>query len=97
MSDVSRKVVPDKGSLHRERPVTKALKFPSRTRKTVFHLRLREGEYTEKNEDPIKKQQKQQKQKTNQKRFTRKLIYFNTDTQSAHFRGIPFVKQQNDT
>ena len=32
MLDVSRKVVPDKGSLNRERPVTKALKFPSCTR-----------------------------------------------------------------
>ena len=28
MSDLSRKAVPDKGSLNRERPVTKALKFP---------------------------------------------------------------------
>ena len=37
MSDVSRKVVSDKGSLNRERPVTKALKFPSCTRK-IFHL-----------------------------------------------------------
>ena len=35
---VSRKVVLDKGSLNRERPVTKALKFPSCTRKEVFHL-----------------------------------------------------------
>ena len=31
MSDVNRKVVPDKGSLNRERPVTKAHKFPSCT------------------------------------------------------------------
>ena len=38
MWDVSRKVVPHKRSLDRERPVTKALKFPSCTRKTVFHL-----------------------------------------------------------
>ena len=39
MSDVSRKVVPDKGSLNRERLATKALKFPSCTRKfCFFHL-----------------------------------------------------------
>ena len=44
MSDVSRKVVPDKGSLNRERPVTKALKFPSCTR--VFSSEL-EREYDE--------------------------------------------------
>ena len=36
MSDVSRKVVPDKGSLNRERPVTKALKFSSCTRRSCF-------------------------------------------------------------
>ena len=33
MSDVSRKVVPDKGSLNRERPVTKVIQFPSCSRK----------------------------------------------------------------
>ena len=39
MSDESRKVVPDKESLNRERPVTKALKFPSCTRQRFFsHL-----------------------------------------------------------
>ena len=42
-SDMNRKVVPDKGSLHRERPITKALKFPSRTRKNVFHLNWNGG------------------------------------------------------
>ena len=36
---MSRTVVPDKGSLYRERPVTKALKFPSCTAKSVFHLK----------------------------------------------------------
>ena len=49
VSDVSRKVVPDKGSLNRERPVTKALKFPSCTRKCFFpselERRVREGVY----------------------------------------------------
>ena len=35
---VSRKVVLDKGSLNRERPVTKALKFPSCTRKSFFPI-----------------------------------------------------------
>ena len=36
MLDVSRKVVPDKGRLNREQLVTKALKFPSCTRKSLF-------------------------------------------------------------
>ena len=36
MSDVGRKVVPDKGRLNRERPVTKALEFPSCTEKSFF-------------------------------------------------------------
>ena len=36
MAGVSRKVVPDKGSLNRERPATKALKFPSCTKKVLF-------------------------------------------------------------
>ena len=34
MSDVGRKVVPDKGRLNRERPVTKAIEFPSCTEKS---------------------------------------------------------------
>ena len=34
--DVGRKVVPDKGRLNRERPVTKALQFPSCTGKSFF-------------------------------------------------------------
>ena len=38
MSDVSRMVVPDKGSLNREQLVTNALKFPSCTIKKYFHL-----------------------------------------------------------
>ena len=38
MSDVSWKVLPDKGSLNRKRLGTKALKFPSCTRKIFFHL-----------------------------------------------------------
>ena len=37
MSDVNKKVVPDKRSLSRERPVTKALQFPSCT--VCFHLK----------------------------------------------------------
>ena len=44
MLDVSRKVVPDKRSLNRERPVTKALTFPSCTRVFSFEL---EQEYDE--------------------------------------------------
>ena len=47
MLDVSRKVVPDKGSLNRERPVTKVRKFPSSTRK-IFFLRLNWSEVCEK-------------------------------------------------
>ena len=35
---VSRKVVLDKGSLNRERPVTKALRFPSCTRTNFLNL-----------------------------------------------------------
>ena len=46
---VSRKVVLDKGSLNRERPVTKALKFPSCTRKRNRHGR--EGVSTERTDD----------------------------------------------
>ena len=37
------------------------------------------------------------KQDPNTKTFKRMLIYFNTDTQYAIFRGNPIVKQQNDT
>ena len=37
LSDVNRNVVPDKGSLNRERPVTKALQFPPCT--ICFHLK----------------------------------------------------------
>ena len=56
MLDVSRKVVPDKGSLNRERPVTKARKFPSSTRKIFFssselERSVREGVYTERNNE----------------------------------------------
>ena len=36
MSDVWRKIVPDKGCLNRERPVTKALEFPFCTGKSFF-------------------------------------------------------------
>ena len=59
---MSRKVVLDKGSLNRERPVTKALKFPYCTRREVcfcvcvFFLSelewtVREGVYTERTDD----------------------------------------------
>ena len=44
MSDVGRKVVPDKGRLNRERPVTKALEFPSCTGMRFFHQNWN-GEY----------------------------------------------------
>ena len=37
MSDVGRRVVPDKSRLNRERPVTKALEFPFCTGKSFFH------------------------------------------------------------
>ena len=44
MSDVGRKVVPDKGRQNRERPVTKTLEFPSRTGKVFcFFLFIRTG------------------------------------------------------
>ena len=33
----------------------------------------------------------------NTKRIKQTLIYFNTDTQNANFREIPFIKPQNDT
>ena len=36
MSDVGRKVVPGKGRLNTERPVTRALEFPSCTEKKFF-------------------------------------------------------------
>ena len=40
MSDVGRKVVPDKGRLNRKRPVNKALEFPSCTGKSCcFFIR----------------------------------------------------------
>ena len=60
---MSRKVVLDKGSLNRERPVTKALKFPYCTRERVFFFcvcvfflselkwTVREGVYTERTDD----------------------------------------------
>ena len=54
---MSRKVVLDKGSLNRERPVTKALKFPSCTRKSLFVFspselqRTLRGVYTERTDD----------------------------------------------
>ena len=55
MSDVSRKFVPDKRSLNREHGVTRALKFPSCTRKSFppFELErgVREGVYTERHDD----------------------------------------------
>ena len=53
MLDVSRKVVPDKGRLNREQLVTKALKFPSctkkKSKKKSFELerRVQEGVHTE--------------------------------------------------
>ena len=37
------------------------------------------------------------KQDLNTKRFKRTLIYFNTDTQYAHFVEVPFIKPQNNT
>ena len=37
------------------------------------------------------------KQDPNTKRFQQTLIYFNTDTQYAHFGEIPFIKPQNNT
>ena len=43
MSDVGRKVVPDKGRLNRERPVTKALEFPTCTGKSFFFFSIRTG------------------------------------------------------
>ena len=39
MSDVGRRVVPDKGRLNRERPATKALEFPSCTGIIYFFIR----------------------------------------------------------
>ena len=36
MSDVEREVVPDKGRLNTERPVTKAIEFPSCTEKNFL-------------------------------------------------------------
>ena len=47
MSDVRRKTVPDKGRLNRERPVTKALEFPS----SELERRVRDGVYTERQDD----------------------------------------------
>ena len=50
MSDVGRKVVPDKGHLNRERPVTKALEFPFFL--VFFSSQLeRDGVYTERQDD----------------------------------------------
>ena len=53
MSDVSREVVPDKGSLNGERPATKALKFPSCTRvfSSELEWRMQEGVYAERHDD----------------------------------------------
>ena len=55
MSDVGKTVVPDKGRLNRKRPVTKALEFPSCTRKifspSEMERRVRDGVYTEKQDD----------------------------------------------
>ena len=59
MSDVSRKVVPDKGSPNRERPVTKALSFHLAQEgvcsppppPSELERRVREGVYTERRDD----------------------------------------------
>ena len=57
MSDVGRKIVPDKGRLNRDRPVTKALKFPFCTGKffvffsSELERRVRDGVYTERQDD----------------------------------------------
>ena len=58
MSDGSRQVVPNKGTLSRERLVTKALKLPSCTRKSFFfscerEWKTREGVYTERHDDRL--------------------------------------------
>ena len=53
MSDVGRKIVPDKGRLNRKRPVTKALECPFCTGKSLVFLSselergVRDGVYTE--------------------------------------------------
>ena len=56
MSDVGGggKVIPDKGRLNRERPVTKALEFPFFTGKSFsseLGRRVRDGVYTERQND----------------------------------------------
>ena len=56
MSDVGKEVVPDKSRLNRERPVTKALEFPSCTGKSFFfpselERGVRDAVYTEKQDD----------------------------------------------
>ena len=50
MSDVGRKVVPDKGRLNRERPVTKALS-QERVFSSELERRVRDGVYTERQDD----------------------------------------------
>ena len=53
MLDLRKKIVPDKGSRNRQRPVTKALKFLSRKKIKDFQLgrRVQDGEYTERQDD----------------------------------------------
>ena len=56
MSDVSRKVVPDKGSLNRERPVTKPLSFllaQERGFSCELERRARVGVYTERHDNVL--------------------------------------------
>ena len=50
MSDVGRKTVPVKGRLNRERPVTKALS-QERVFSSELERRVRDGVYTERQED----------------------------------------------
>ena len=54
MSDVGRKIVPDKGRLNRERPVTKAIEFPfciGKIFSSELERRVRDGLYTERQDD----------------------------------------------
>ena len=51
MSDVGRKVVPDKGRLNRERPVTKALDWKEIFFSSELERTVRDGVYTERQDD----------------------------------------------
>ena len=51
MSDVGRKVVPDKGRLNRERPVTKALDWKEIFFSSELERTVRDGVYTESRDD----------------------------------------------